>query len=250
MVYKTGLVLMILLLAGDLFAGEGKLRIASEPSGAYVYVDGKKRAMTGDGFTSILVEEGDHSIKVVKAIDENFEYMQTKKVFVGEDTSTKLSFKLKRVMTAQGKVLQAQKNANKLALQARKDAMKLTRWKKSGDMVIDTKLRLMWQDDRAAKSVKKKWNLAKRYCKNLILGGYSDWRLPSDNELFSIVDYDRYDPAIMPSFENIASSDYWTNTEMVSFSKIAWGVNFKDGDTSCCSAETNKYYVRCVRYSQ
>ena len=54
----------------SLYAGQGKLRVSSEPSGAYVYVDGKKKAMTGEGFTSILLEEGDHNIKVSKAITD------------------------------------------------------------------------------------------------------------------------------------------------------------------------------------
>ncbi len=228
MVYKTGLVLMILLLAGDLFAGEGKLRIASEPSGAYVYVDGKKRAMTGDGFTSILVEEGDHVVKVVKPIDEGHQYIQSKKVFIGSETSLKLTLKLKRELTA--------------ALQAQK----LARFKRSGEVVTDTKLGLMWQDDSHAQSVKRDWSGAKRYCKNFSLGGYSDWRLPTYYELVSIVDYDRYKPAIMPSFQNVASKGYWSSSVDVSDSGYAWYVNFEEGYTAA-NSKSDEHYVRCVR---
>jgi hypothetical protein len=222
-----------------LYAGKGKLRIASDQQGAYVYVDGKKKAMTGEGFTSILLEEGEYMVKVAKPVDESFEYAQSKKVFVGEDTSTKLTFKLKQQMTTKGKALQAQK-----------DVVKLARWKRSGEVVTDSKLGLVWQDNSAAKSTKKKWKSAKKYCKNLSLAGYSDWRLPSYEELLSIVDYDRYDPAIMPSFKNVNTSDYyWSSSSYVSDDEYAWIVNFKIGYTYYYG-KTNGYYVRCVRGRQ
>jgi len=94
------MVLVALVLAtGSLYAGKGKIRVAADQQGAYVYVDGKKKAMTGEGFTSILLEEGEHTVKVEKPIDENYVYVQSKKVFVGEDTSTKLTFKLGKILT-------------------------------------------------------------------------------------------------------------------------------------------------------
>ena len=85
---------MMVLGVSALHAGKGKLRVASDQQGAYVYVNGKKKAMTGEGFSSILLEEGEYTIKVVKPIDEYFEYTQSKQVFVGEDTSVKLTFQL------------------------------------------------------------------------------------------------------------------------------------------------------------
>ena len=89
------MVLAALLLAtGSLYAGKGKIRVAADQEGAYIYVDGKKKAMTGEGFTSILLEEGEHTIKVVKPKDKYMGYVAEKKVFVGEDTSTKISLKL------------------------------------------------------------------------------------------------------------------------------------------------------------
>ena len=236
---KLVFALVPLFMVSSLHAGKGKIRVASDKQGAYVYVNGKKKAMTGEGFSSILLEEGEYTIKVAKAIDEYSEYAQSKQVFVGEDTSVKLNFTLKQEMTAKGK-----------ALQAKKDASKLSRWQRSGEVVTDTKLGLMWQDNSAAKSTKKKWKSAKSYCKNLSLGGYSDWRLPSHDELLTIVDYERYYPAIMPSFRNVSISGiYWSSSVYVSDKKSAWVVSFKGGDTGDYY-KTDEGHVRCVRDRQ
>jgi hypothetical protein len=190
-----------------------------QKEGAHIDVDGKKKVMTG---------EGDHTIKVAKAVDESHEYVTNKSVFVGKDTSTKLKQKLTV------KVKQAIRE----------------RWQRKGSVVVDKKLGLMWQDDSEAKNVYKNWSSAKRYCQNLTLAGYSDWRLPSYNELLSIVDYDRYDPAIMPSFQNVNTSFYyWSSSVYVSATELAWVVDFEFGNTYG-NGKTGKGYVRCVRGRQ
>jgi len=238
-VNKLVFALVPLFMVSSLYAGKGKIRVASDHQGAYVYVDGKKKAMTGEGFSSILLEEGEYTVKVAKAIDEYFEYAQSKQVFVGEDTSVKLNFTLKQEMTAKGK-----------ALQVKKDASKLARWQRSGEVVTDRRLSLMWQDNSAAKSTKKKWKSAKNYCKNLSFRGYSDWRLPSYDELLTIVDYDRHDPAIMPSFKNVSTSGlYWSSSVYVSSTKYAWVVSFRHGHTNY-RGKAYEFYVRCVRGRQ
>jgi len=225
-------VLLLVVSMTTLHAGKGKLRVSADQQGAYVYVDGKKKAMIGEGFSSILLEEGDYTVRVHKAIDANYEYVQTKQIFVGEDSSTKISFKLKRKITAQGRV------ANK------------NRWKRSLGTVTDTKLWLEWQDNTKAKTNKKKWSSARSYCHNLTLAGYSDWRLPTYDELLSIVDYDRYDPAIMPSFQNVnTSSFYWSSSEFASNAKDAWMVEFKDGFANN-RPRYREFFVRCVRARQ
>ena len=81
-------------LSTSLYASKGKIRIASQ-KGAYIYVDGKKKAMVGEGYTSILLEEGEYTIKVQKnSSDGKWIYKASKKVFVGGDTSTKINFEL------------------------------------------------------------------------------------------------------------------------------------------------------------
>ena len=215
-----------------LYAGKGKVRIASDQEGAYIYVDGKKKAMTGEGFTSVLLESGEYTVKVANPIDNNYEYAQSKKVFIGEDSSIKISFKLKRKMTVQGKEAEAEKQK---------------RWQRSSEIVTDTKLGLMWQDDSRTKSTLKSWKSAKKYCQNLSLGAYNDWRLPSYEELISIADYDRTMPAIMPSFKNVMSDSYWMVNETVSDDKYAWFISFDVGSVYNDAPKSNEYYVRCIR---
>ena len=116
-------------------------------------------------------------------------------------------------------------------------------------IVIDQTTGLQWQDDYSNNggSVKKAtWEDAKTYCENLTLGGYSDWRLPSIEELKSIVDYGKSDPAIDPIFENVVFYLYWSSTTLASFSSNAWFVHFADGHNDWDN-KSYSYYVRCVR---
>jgi len=219
------------------WAGKGKVRIASDANGAFVYVDGKKKAMIGEGFTSILLDEGEYTIKV--AIGDKYEKYATQQIFVGEDSSVKVTLNPDKYQPSDAYA----------PILRELDTPKLARWQRSNEIVTDTQLGLMWQDDSEAKSTKKSWKNAKSYCKNLSLGGYSDWRLPSYEELLTIVDYDRYDPVIMPSFQNVTSSNYWSSSEDVSDAKYAWVVYFGYGDTYY-GTKSNEYSVRCVRARQ
>lgn len=57
----------------------------------------------------------------------------------------------------------------------------------SKDTLLDTKTKLIWQ--RATSDKKYNWQDAQSYCQNLKLGGLSSgWRLPTKEELLSIVD--------------------------------------------------------------
>jgi len=246
---KLQLMMILLLMVSALHAGKGKVHISSEPQGAYIYVDGKKKAMMGEGYTSILLDEGEYVIKVHKPIDELYEYIQSKKVFVGEDTAMNIEFQLSREMTAEGKVILAKEEAKTKGILAKSDVEKLARWKRSSEVVTDTKLGLMWQDNTAVKSTKKSWEDAKKYCSNLSLEGYIDWRLPNYAELLTIVDYDRYKPAIMPTFVNVDIAAYWSSSVSVSFTAHAWIVAFDSGGTNAHS-KTNEKSVRCVRGRQ
>ncbi len=110
--------------------------------------------------------------------------------------------------------------------------------------------KLMWQDNSEAKTVKKNWSDAIKYCEDLSFAGYSDWRLPNKNELLSIVDRTKYEPSINGAFKNITTSyDYWSSTTYASYTSYAWDVLFSDGSTDY-NYEYISRYVRCVRAGQ
>jgi hypothetical protein len=75
------------------------------------------------------------------------------------------------------------------------------RFSKDGEIVYDSKTKLSWQSKPNSKQFN--WNSAKSYCSNLTYGGKSDWRLPNIDELKSLVDYNKYDPAIATNLKQI-----------------------------------------------
>lgn len=117
-------------------------------------------------------------------------------------------------------------------------------------MIKDPKTNLIWEDTMHVSEVKITHIKAKIYCNELKLGSFDDWRLPTINELLTLVDYTRFKPAILKGFSHIEeTSFYWTQTPVADADDEFWGVNFKRGASSKAS-ETYDRYVRCVRDSQ
>lgn len=115
----------------------------------------------------------------------------------------------------------------------------------SKEVVVDTKAKLMWQDSLDVQRVSQHWQGAKEYCENLIFAGYSDWRLPIMDDLFSIRDEKRKDVAITATFKNVTPHPYWSSSNVYD-SGYAWSMNFENGDDSVQTKSSN-FYVRCVR---
>jgi len=75
-------------------------------------------------------------------------------------------------------------------------------------------------------------------------------RLPAVEELRTIVDYERSDPATdIEIFKDMKSSWYWTNTPVAGCSVLAWCVSFGYGIVNY-NRKDNDRYVRPVRASQ
>ncbi len=119
--------------------------------------------------------------------------------------------------------------------------------------VTDKKTGLMWQQESAPDSYI--WQEALSYCENLTLAGYDDWRLPNINELQSLVDYERYNPAIDTTFfPNEWGDTYWSSTTSHFYGTPSdvWVIGFGDGHVgdSYTHKSEDSYYVRAVRAGQ
>ena len=110
--------------------------------------------------------------------------------------------------------------------------------------VTDLTTGLMWQQGTDEVMT---WDEAIRYCNNLKLAGHKDWRLPTVQELFSIVDFDKYNPAIETVyFPDTKSSNYWSSTTDAHYTDDAWLVYFYSGYVND-HLKFYAYYVRAVR---
>lgn len=126
----------------------------------------------------------------------------------------------------------------------------------AGTIVTDNATGLMWQ--QADDGYTYYWADALDYCEDLELGDYSDWRLPDNKELQSIVEYGTTDvPAIDTEFFDSTFNDsygggdfagdygwYWTSTTLKDFplnaSYIAFGRAYST--TSDDLADTSSYH--------
>ena len=114
-------------------------------------------------------------------------------------------------------------------------------------MVKVTSTDLLWEDTPHVREAKITQVRAKAYCSELRLGEFKDWRLPSIQELLTIIDYRRTSPALLKAFNYVEDeSFYWSQTVVADESDAFWGVNFKRGASSKASEYYDRY-VRCVR---
>ena len=82
------------------------------------------------------------------------------------------------------------------------------------------------------------------------LGAYTDWRMPTDDELQSIVHYGRTNPTIDPTyFPNTPSSGFWSGSPDAYGSSSAWCVYFSYGFVNSYY-RYDGYSIRVVRGGQ
>lgn len=119
---------------------------------------------------------------------------------------------------------------------------------KGGTVIVDKMTRLIWEGkSRSNGNQTYQWKEAKNYCKRLKHGGYTDWRLPTAEELLSIVSYAHHGPSIhRKAFPNTSSSYYWTDSSDIQKPEKARAINFNNGYIRI-QPKLMDYPVRCVR---
>ena len=114
------------------------------------------------------------------------------------------------------------------------------------DLIFDKTTSLLWADNEASQSLDITYKEAQEYCSNLVIGSHSNFRVPTLFELMSLIDYNRYKPAILRGFENTDNEVYWSTTPFVDDKDKNWAVNFKSGKTDIIAKSYDRH-VRCVQ---
>lgn len=114
-------------------------------------------------------------------------------------------------------------------------------------IVVDNKTGWMWQDNNDAIQLEIFLGQANEYCKDLQLGGYDDWYLPSLKQYRSL-HFSEFRPPIPEQFKNFSTSeDYWTSERQASDGFMTV-VRVMDGSFGTfISRQDRNNLVRCVR---
>ena len=115
--------------------------------------------------------------------------------------------------------------------------------------VIDNTTGLMWD---ASEGDRMTWKDAGEHVKTLTLAGFTDWRLPTVEELFCLADRTKFNPAIDTAFfPKCEGGWYWSSTiDASSPGDCAWYVFFSYGYSLCYYLQSYGGLVRAVRSRQ
>ena len=116
--------------------------------------------------------------------------------------------------------------------------------------VLDRETGLVWE--KSPSTSRSTWFDASLHCINLNAGGRTGWRLPTIQELLSLVDRSVSPGPTLPSghpFTNVQSSDYWSATTEAEHTTRAYLVLFNSGVVGT-SEKSLSSQVWCVRGGQ
>lgn len=115
-----------------------------------------------------------------------------------------------------------------------------------GEGVLDKETGLVWE--KSPDTTARLWGSAVSYAYSKNVGGRGGWRLPTVEELRSLIDPTQSNPAL-PSghpFTNVQSGYYWSSTTDVVSTSSAWVVFFGNGGV-LSFGKSSGLYVWCVR---
>ena len=119
---------------------------------------------------------------------------------------------------------------------------------KSGSYVLDKTNNKMWQDTEENVKLLFSQDGAEKYCKNLRLEGYEDWRVPTVEEYRQILDMSRKEELkVSRKFTYVQADDYWAiDRTWRNFGQYGYYVFFKSG-AFYYQNRTYPKYIKCVR---
>lgn len=123
------------------------------------------------------------------------------------------------------------------------------RYEHTADVVRDLVTGLEWQ--RTTTDAVYTWQAADAACEALVLGGHSDWKLPSEVELHSLLDLGNGYPSIAPqAFDDGIEAFHWSSTPVLQAHEgvpagAHWYVSFRYGHSGYIN--TGDKHIRCVR---
>lgn len=119
------------------------------------------------------------------------------------------------------------------------------------NIILDSNTLLLWQQTDGGEMT---FENAQKYCDTLTLGGYTDWRLPTALESYSIIYIQRTNPSINTTyFTNTGAEYWWTSEKQWNDSSKIWVTNAGGGIGNHSKTETisaggtKKFHVRAVR---
>jgi len=224
----------------------GVLKLTTEPSEVTVYVDGTKKGTSTP--IALKLNEGDHTIRIECSGYKTREFG----MFVGSGALINKDIKLIRPLRSNP--ITVSDGEFKSVFRLNNDRKPLeyvsNEFKDNGNGTItDQATGLMWQKSGTDKVIK--YEEAKDYIRELNrkgFAGYSDWRLPTVDELKTLLKPKEMngDLYIDPIFDN---KQRWCWTSDIRSSGVAWRVAFSGGHVSWNRLYYDDY-VRSVRSRQ
>ena len=114
------------------------------------------------------------------------------------------------------------------------------------EVVLDSKRSKMYYDAKPANRMH--FYAAWEFCQKMDHLGHNDWRVPSKDELRSLLELSRRSVTVKHAFKNVLEEKYWSSTED-SYGPKSWYFDF---DLGRYSTERNSRMYRsiCVRDSK
>lgn len=231
---KYGL-LVLMLQWGVSFMYGGTIEIFSNKEEAFIYIDNVKKSMISNGMRTMTLPAGTYKIKLVKALDDKWQEIAEQRVHVDDTQITKVTFAHFKIVSKP-----------KTSMKKEKHTHKNKRFKRVGETVVNSQSGLMWQDNTDSTSNEKTWQEAQQYCDALTLSGYDNWRLPTAQELLTVIEYHGESSELVDTFKHLAVGFYWSSSqpkdEPLNASRVYLDLGCTDG-----MPKDDIYKVKCVR---